>query len=299
MADPLLPGRVPIHLPGNPYPLGELLRTIPRMLGPLPPREPGETRWTLRLAEGRTATRRIGVVGDILPLQWRGARIDPAIPAFFEGCDAMVGNLEGVVTDAPWVPFLQRHEASILDVLASVAPAHRWTLSVANNHAGDFGAADLARTCAGIEARGMRVAGRDGAVPLLPGVTLTAWTEWQNRPSPWVATAPLPAPEGPGIHLAYPHWGGEFERAPRRRDLPPGYAAVLGHHPHLAQPVEVIGGAVVAWSLGNFLTEVRLRTMGEGLALVLGLDEAGIVAVDGLHLTLDRSDRRWCHVRPG
>jgi len=61
------------------------------------------------------------------------------------------------------------------------------------------------------------------------------------------------------------HWGNEYQHAPtrRQRDLAlalvgAGCDLLLGHHPHVLQPVELLeaGGrkALVAFSLGNFIS---------------------------------------------
>ena len=56
------------------------------------------------------------------------------------------------------------------------------------------------------------------------------------------------------------HWGVELDLAPRPDDIEraealiaAGADVIFGHHPHRLQPLEVIEGALVAWSLGNFV----------------------------------------------
>lgn len=62
------------------------------------------------------------------------------------------------------------------------------------------------------------------------------------------------------------HWGTEYEQAPRAEDVElahrlcdAGALAVLGHHPHVLQPIEIYrradgATAVIAYSLGNFIS---------------------------------------------
>ena len=57
------------------------------------------------------------------------------------------------------------------------------------------------------------------------------------------------------------HWGIEYTTTPlpeypelARQLVEAGADVVLGHHPHVLQPVERIDGAVVAYSLGNFVS---------------------------------------------
>jgi poly-gamma-glutamate capsule biosynthesis protein CapA/YwtB (metallophosphatase superfamily) len=56
------------------------------------------------------------------------------------------------------------------------------------------------------------------------------------------------------------HWGKESSSSPQRYQREIAHSAidagadiVAGHHPHCLQPVELYGGGVIAYSLGNFL----------------------------------------------
>lgn len=81
---------------------------------------------------------------------------------------------------------------------------------------------------------------------------------------------------GAELVLLSVHWGVEYSTAPRqeeldlaRRLLDAGVDGILGHHPHVLQPVEVIetkDGRVgfVAYSLGNFISN-QSRTYVYGL----------------------------------
>jgi poly-gamma-glutamate capsule biosynthesis protein CapA/YwtB (metallophosphatase superfamily) len=236
----------------------------------------------------------------------RAARFAPEVGAFFAGCARVVGNLEGIVTGERWLPFLQRHSVDVFDALAAVAPADRWVLGVANNHAPDYGDAGLDATVRAIEDAGMSAVGtvERPRIELAPRVELTAWTEWTNGFTARVPTRD-PGPSGASwLQIAFPHWGYEFERTPRpgaRAALPAGYDVVVGHHSHVPQAVEIVDGRLVAWSLGNFCTDVPLATMGEGALLKLGLATraAGaprVVVARTVPLRIDRRDARTCAV---
>ena len=66
------------------------------------------------------------------------------------------------------------------------------------------------------------------------------------------------------------HWGTEYRRAPDRyqADLGPRLLAspdvdlIIGHHAHVVQPVERIGGEYLVYGLGNFLASHALREGG-------------------------------------
>ena len=56
------------------------------------------------------------------------------------------------------------------------------------------------------------------------------------------------------------HWGVEYEEAPTERQITfahlaidSGASLVLGHHPHVIQPVEEYEDGYIFYSLGNFV----------------------------------------------
>ncbi len=56
------------------------------------------------------------------------------------------------------------------------------------------------------------------------------------------------------------HWGMELDTTPRQDDIEradamiaAGADIIFGHHPHRMQPLEMVDGAAVFWSLGNFV----------------------------------------------
>jgi poly-gamma-glutamate synthesis protein (capsule biosynthesis protein) len=56
------------------------------------------------------------------------------------------------------------------------------------------------------------------------------------------------------------HWGVEFDLVPRPEDveraqamIAAGADIIFGHHPHRLQPLDVIDGRPIFWSLGNFV----------------------------------------------
>jgi poly-gamma-glutamate capsule biosynthesis protein CapA/YwtB (metallophosphatase superfamily) len=90
------------------------------------------------------------------------------------------------------------------------------------------------------------------------------------------------------------HWGYEYEtrldplqRAMAAALVEAGADLVLGHHPHVVQAVESMhrpdgGEAVIAYSLGNFVFDQGFEHTGQGLALRIFFDRAGLRAVQGL-----------------
>ena len=271
-----------------------------------PPPRPASLDRDLRFQQCRDAApdRTIGFVGDICPLFGREARFGAGVQELLADCDVVVGNFEGIFTDRSWKPFLMKHAPDIFPALAQLRPLDRWVVSVANNHATDFGPDAFGRTLRRLEQHDIRWVGTTDRPRLRieDDITVTAWTRWLNRPGDGVARRDPGAPSAPGLHIALPHWGYEHERQPRpEQTLPKGYALTTGHHTHLPQPFEVHdGGQLVAYSLGNFMTGKQLPVLGEGALLKVDFTSPPtstpqIVRARYREIDLDR-DRHQCHV---
>lgn len=88
------------------------------------------------------------------------------------------------------------------------------------------------------------------------------------------------AREAADVVVVYPHWGNEYETVPSDEERywagvfqDAGADVVIGGHPHVIQPVEVLGEGddqmLVFWSVGNFVsTMASAGTMVGGMATV-------------------------------
>ena len=200
--------------------------------------------------------------------------------------DLAFGNLECAVSRrgsaAPGKQYTFRGRPAALRVAARYAGMD--VLSLANNHAEDFGKAALADTLKWIRRFGMTGvgAGHDLAAARRPRVVKRlglriAFVGFSDVNPPGFGAGP----GTPGTVLATPglvrrdtrraarradvvvatfHWGVERSATPNARQrqlaraaLAGGADAVIGAHPHVLQPVERSGRRVVAYSLGNFV----------------------------------------------
>lgn len=89
---------------------------------------------------------------------------------------------------------------------------------------------------------------------------------------------------GADLIVALPHWGEEYHQFPgasQRRWagllLREGVDAIVGAHPHVVQPVEFTPPHVIAWSLGNYVSNQSDVNTQIGLLLELTVvrDESG------------------------
>jgi poly-gamma-glutamate synthesis protein (capsule biosynthesis protein) len=123
--------------------------------------------------------------------------------------------------------------------------------------------------------------------------------EQQDKIRDWVK-AVLLKPDVTAVILL-PHWGEEnrFEISRQRRDwaremIQAGAIAIIGSHPHVMQKIERLGPGVVAYSLGNFVSNQRApeNRLSLLLQLKLQINQASqkleIQQVKPLPLWLDR-----------
>lgn len=188
-------------------------------------------------------------------------------------------------------------------------------LGLANNHSLDLGAAGLIGTAVSMERAGLIPVGLQTGDLVTPtmrvvnGVHL-AFFAFNAVPDPLGAGRCQPAdlspcpvnwqPETaiPAIQRAktaadavivFIHWGFEYEN---QHDLMQAHIAetmrkagadlVLGHHPHIVQPLMVDANGVTAFSLGNFVFDQESAVSGHGLALLAYFDTSGLRAVQAL-----------------
>jgi Bacterial capsule synthesis protein PGA_cap len=181
-------------------------------------------------------------------------------------------------------------------------------LSLANNHSHDYGAIGLADTRAAVESAGLETTGLPGQVTVrvvrgvrvaIVGFAPYYWTAPLNDPAAvraLVARARMAArvvivvfhggAEGagaqhvpPGRETAFGEDRGDL-RAFARTALSAGASVVLGAGPHVVRGMEVVGGRLVAYSVGNFVGYRTLSTAGPtGVSCVLRVTLAADGAV--------------------
>lgn len=211
------------------------------------------------------------------------------VAPLLKGADVAFANLETPVapkTGRPGRPYEFNAPALLPEVLRSSGFT---LLSTANNHTFDQGAKGVAETLdrlreakllavgAGAtqaEAEATRMVEANGVK-----VAFLAFTDLLNldlnhkATEPWVRTLDL-EPALQALRAARTqadavvvsvHWGDEYHHLPTRRHreiaakfVEAGADLILGHHPHVLQPMEILEGggrsAVVAFSLGNFIS---------------------------------------------
>jgi len=214
------------------------------------------------------------------------------ISAHLSAADITIANLEVTLAGAPYSGYPQ---FSAPDALAeALQRAGVDVLLTANNHSCDKGKTGVERTLQVLDSLQLLHTGtyydslsRQKATPLLLAknnfeVALLNYTYGTNG-------IPIPAPTvvnlidtlqmladieqakalQPDIIAVTLHWGDEYKLSPNKaqRDLAEflsrnGVRLIIGAHPHVLQPIEVLHAAdstvetVVAYSLGNFISNM-------------------------------------------
>jgi len=217
--------------------------------------------------------------------------------------DYLIGNAEGPITQLtePYFPDQEFEYNADPAAAAALADVGFDAVSLSNNHALDRGPEGLADTVRHLEDAGIVPFGAgtiDAAeAPLLVStphgtVAVVALGEDWNAGAVASETTPGTVPLSPetierGYLLAieagaqwvvaYVHWGENYSPVDdRQRELGvlfavAGYDLVIGHHPHVVQPVEVIGATPLIYSIGNFAfgTPGRFDADAPGYGLVV------------------------------
>lgn len=220
------------------------------------------------------------------------------IPALFAGvdsvfrqADAVIINLECPLTDTT-TPinkhYIFRGEPQWAKGLRAAGITHA---AMANNHTYDQGRQGLLSTYNHLKEAGIEPLGygnskserlepviiRKGAieVALFNSVTLPLenWYDLDDRPGICQASASTLADAIRTFHAHHPtikiiavlHWGAEMQTTPtmqQRLDaqtlLQAGVDVIVGHHPHVVQPLVNIYDKSVFYSLGNFVFDQSL-----------------------------------------
>jgi len=158
--------------------------------------------------------------------------------------------------------------------------------NMGNNHSGDFGKEALVDGRDNLIAAGIGAVGAGRDVEEAGAPALFEVNGWRiavvgfGGVAPndgWYATADSPgmrsgddtasmveavqtADQQADLVVVTVHWGMELDTTPRQDDIERAHAMIdagadiiFGHHPHRMQPLEMIDGASVFWSLGNFV----------------------------------------------
>ena len=234
------------------------------------------------------------------------------VTSVFSSADIAFGNLEGVLLDGgepvktckdPSACYLFRSPTRYADHLAKAGIT---VVSLANNHARDFGEAGRTASMAALDSVGVRHSGRIGDIATWPNgkikAALIAFSPFTN--SYPMLDLNVARNEIANLHETYDivivsfHGGAEGVDAAHipftsetyygenrgnvvefsHAMIDAGADLVIGHGPHVPRAIEIYNNRLIAYSLGNFATYFGISISAEkGLAplLVATLDGNG------------------------
>lgn len=145
-------------------------------------------------------------------------------------------------------------------------------VSLANNHAGNYGEEGVSQTIKDLNDAGIDVTGIDSLQPLIYEVkgTKFAFLGYNDitTPQPGVSNAEeekikkqiQEAKKSADIVVVTYHWGVEYRDQPDERQkylghltIDAGADLVIGNHPHWYQPIEFYHGKLITYAHGNFV----------------------------------------------
>lgn len=247
---------------------------------------------------------------------------DPLAPFanVLKEADYRVGNLECPVAESG-----QPHDHKIYNFRAkpatlSILQGRFDAVSLANNHAGDYGHDAFRETMHHLSQAGIAYFGggnnlSEAHKPLWidrKGLKIAVLGYNEFKPRSFEAGADWPgaawseddhviadirAAKAAGADLIIPfmHWGWEKETQPSERQrqfarkmIDEGAALVVGGHPHVTQGAEYYKGKPIIYSLGNFVFDgFDYDTAKRGWLLRLKLDKSGVLFWDTLVAQMD------------
>lgn len=258
---------------------------------------------------------------DVVPYvydhEWPFARLQ----GLFRSADVVMVNCETAITrserrepkrfnfrmDPDLVPIFPKGGISIV--------------TLANNHVYDYGAEGLRDTLAYLDEAGVK---HVGAGMTLAEARLPVFRDIKGKRLAFLGYGNYsPATEnGPGTAYRYPehvasdirlakesgadivivnfHWGLERATEPTERDRTLAYLAIdsgadviVGHHPHVLQPVEIYRGKVIAYSLGNFVFGGNRRAGKDSALLEVIVAPSGDIVHRILPIRIDTAETRY------
>jgi len=275
-------------------------------------------------------------VGDIMLARQLGQRLAAGeaeypfalVAETLRGADLAVGNLECAIS-AGGQPLPKSYRFRAPPLAAQALALGGFDLvTLANNHALDYGPAALADTRALLDAAGVAHvgAGPNAAAARAPAilernglrVAFLGYADVPVERSGWDARSVIAGADAPGLAWAAPgevaadvaaarqqadvvvvlvHSGYEYYEQPNhiqvaigRAAVDAGAALVIMAHSHVLQGVEYYNGGVIAYSLGNFAFEIERSR--DSAILQVTLSRRGVEALGWLPVTLDPNDGR-------
>jgi len=216
-------------------------------------------------------------------------------PEIFAGATTIIGNFESAVLKnhikTPSFVTTFSVDTKFLPLLREAGFTH---VSLANNHSLDYGQETFEYTVEKLSQTGIEVLGHPqivssssvriihsgdynvGLLALNQVFSILSWEDITTQLNELASTS--------DFQIAYIHWGEEYllkhnqtQEDIAKRLIDGGIDAVIGHHPHVTQDIQVYNGRPIFYSLGNFLFDQYFSVdVQQGLVLTLELSSSTV-----------------------
>lgn len=213
---------------------------------------------------------------------------------FFAGFDLVGANLEGAVTDSGghYPPVMSYDFAFHPDLIAELKEYNFNFFNIANNHLSDQGERGIVETGENLEKSDYVYF---GCADKKIGDCSFAIAEFRGKKIGLVGFSMVyglldeagaektisDLASVTDIVIVNIHWGREYEhnfnitqKSLAHKLIDAGADAIIGHHPHVVQGMDLYGGKPIFYSLGNFIFDQYFSSdTQEGLALALEISD--------------------------
>lgn len=188
---------------------------------------------------------------------------------FLRGVDSIIGNLEGVITEDTECKNKEIVFTFSLSTSKLLAKHNIDGVSLANNHSGDCYKSGLANTKQNLDAHDLfYLDGNDSATKYhtivvgekriaIVGMNEIGISQNDFSDSYTLISSLKNDHDAVVVHI---HWGYEYSKQPSLIQkeiahalIDSGADVIIGHHPHVVQPVEYYKKGLIFYSLGNFI----------------------------------------------
>jgi len=250
-------------------------------------------------------------------LKWPFRKLE----SLFSKMDVVMVNCETAITrsrDAVDKQFNFRMDPALASVFSESGIG---IVSLANNHVFDYGSEGLSDTLAALDGAGVRHVGagmnlREAREPVFMDIKgkRVAFLAYGNysparRNKPGVAyryarhvrkDIKKAKADGADIVVVNFHWGIELAPEPQESDrvlaymsIDNGADVVIGHHPHVLQPIEIYKGKVIAYSLGNFVFGGNSKRPKDSMLLHVTVSDDNEVSYRMVNIRIDPQETKY------
>lgn len=222
---------------------------------------------------------RISIVflGDFMGVGSKKVYLDDELKNFINSGDKIIFNLEAVIVDSSELILSKQYvHSKVFSSFLSQLQSDKVIVGVANNHLLDYGVNGLVDSLSLIQECGASYIGTSnrGKIQLSDGLFINASTFWTQKDDRYLNRFKRSRSNEQVIQFF--HWGNEFdcfaniEQTNLVKELE-NSIAVIGHHSHCPQPIQMVEEKLTAYSLGNLATCYNLEKINNGLVLKLNL----------------------------